>query len=176
KVFEATTRGGLAGPTCCALDWYSDVEGYLGTTNGGVQGVGDDLSHTFEHTFTEPVSQTVTAIATRGSGTTEASAELTALIPLRDPPSLGTLDMTLPAGSAGYEGDTANLVLSAGVEGLVWQSSDPTDVVVAGAAGTADVTFGRAGPRTLRVEARSDDGGLSVRSVRLRVDDVLARP
>lgn len=176
KVFEATTRGGLPGPTCCALDWYSDVEGYLGTTNGGVQGVGDDLFHSFEHTFTEPVGQTVTAIATHGSGTTEASAELAALIPLRDPPSLGALDVTLPAGTTGYEGDTANLVLSAVADGLVWRSSDPTDLVVPGAGGSADVTFGQAGPRTLRVEARSEDGGLAVRSVRLRVDDVLARP
>ncbi len=118
----------------------------------------------------------MTAVAVWGSGRTEASVELAALLPLRDPPNLGTLDVTLPAGATGYEGDTANLVLNTALDGLVWSSSDPTDVVVPGVAGAADVTFGQAGPRTLRVEARSDDGGLTVRSVRLRVDDVLARP
>lgn len=173
KGFEARTWGGF-GANCCALDWYSDVEGYLGTTTGSTRP--DDRLHTFEHTFTQPVGQTITAVATYGNGETEANVELLALVAMRDTPNLGDLSIALPTGGASYEGDAVNLVLDSAVEGLVWSSTDPTDVMVPGVAGEADVTFGQAGPRTLRAVAHSDDGGITVRSVRLRVDDILARP
>lgn len=176
-VLGATTSGGLPG-ACCSLDWYSDVEGFLGRTVGAE--VAPDFrhrAHTLEHEFTQPVGQTITARATLQGGS-EASVDLIAVTLHRQPVDLGAMSTTLPDGAAtAFEGDTASFAVASGITDLVWFSSAPSDTVVVDADGDAQVDFGQAGPRTITAQYRNADTGvLSIAETRLRVGDALARP
>jgi hypothetical protein len=173
----AETRGGLPGDVCCTLDWYSDVEGYLGSTPGNPMVADNGRTHTLAFAFTEPVAQTITAVATFGGAQAEDAVDLVALVPTIAAPTIDPLAFTWPGSATdGFEGDTAAFETAAAPVDATWRSSDPTDVVVPGVQGSADVTFGTAGPRTITLEARTEEGGFATRSLRVRVDDALARP
>ncbi len=177
--FEATTVGGnVQFATCCTIEWISDVEGPLGETTGGfVPGNDHVRTHVFEHTFSEAVGQTITARANYRGTIIETSVDLMTLVASPNDPALGDLALTwLDAANGGFEGDTADLAVGVALGDLVWRSTDPTDQIVAAADGTASVTFGVAGPRTLSAQVRTDDGGFGVRTARMRVVDALARP
>ena len=162
---------------CCTIEWISNVEGPLGETTGGfVPGNNEVRTHVFEHTFSEAVGQTITARATYGGTVIEASVDLLTLVMSENDPALGDLALAWLDPAGGYEGDAADLDVGAALGDLVWRSTDPTDQIVAAADGTASVTFGVAGPRTLSAQVRTDDGGFAVRTARMRVVDALARP
>lgn len=171
---KATTRGGLGGNLCCEITWESDVEGVLGQSSGGIN-INNERVHSFEHTFTQIVSQTVTASVELNGATMTDSIDLVAIVAQQNPPDLSSIQtVTTNGASQVYEEDRVEFNVTSSAD-LSWASSDPNDVLsVSG--NTVNTSFATPGPRTITVTARDDDGGFNSQAITVRVSSSLAKP
>ena len=171
---EATTRGGIGGDTCCEITWESDVEGFLGMTTGGIN-INNDRVHSFEHTFSQIVGQTITASVELNGATMTDSIDLVAITQQQNPPNLSTIQTVTNNGSSQvYESDRVEFNVSSSAN-LSWASSDPNDVL-SGEGTSVSASFATPGPRTITVTARDDEGGFDSQAVTVRVSSSLAKP
>ena len=171
---KATTRGGIGGITCCEITWESDVEGVLGQSTGGI-GLNNERLHSFEHTFSQAVGQTITASVELDGATMTDSIDLVALVAQQNPPNLSTIQTVTTSGASQvYEDDQVEFNVTSSAD-LNWASSDPNDVLsVSG--NTVTTNFATPGPRTITVTAHDDDGGFNSQAITVRVSSSLAKP